>query len=276
MIHITPWLMVFCGLIFIIYAQNDWMPRHRFFVPILPFVFLIMVHGIFELFQLIQTKKSIVVLFSVVIIGMCGGNYLSWQLFAPEPIRHPSERTLARQGRAFWFVDVPHQISHFEFELEDFSLYVVKNVPAGEYIFLRDIGLPGYLSMNPICDTVGLVTPIFAQARSADRKTAEKIIVDEIEKRKPACIRVVLLDKKPNTPDQLIYRWLETNPTGKIRYRRILEMDKRKHGRSIYVYLRTNLPEVNARGRLTELMQRFPEYRQKVLSELDAMVDYTR
>ena len=79
------WLVPLCGMIFILYARGDWMPRYRFFVPILPFLCLFLANGIVELLVAARRYRTLFVVAAVATVVGLGG-YGWFQLFRGDPV----------------------------------------------------------------------------------------------------------------------------------------------------------------------------------------------
>jgi hypothetical protein len=250
------WLVPLCGLMFVLYAKNDWMPRHRYFVPMLPFICLLVAYGLGELLRLVRKKKAWMLVWCVVCGTLCV-DYCRAQMFGGEYKRNPKWRTLAHGERGFWFFDVPENATRRNYPLQSTALFILANVPPNETVCLRDIGFPGFLSMNPIWDTAGLITPAAARVRRDGSDEVQEMMFEELLEIQPACF-VLMPASKAAGADEEIYTWLETNAVARSRYKCV------DNSNGTAVYLRRNLDPVDPTRRLRAAMIRFPEYSQRL------------
>jgi hypothetical protein len=262
-LRMTLWMAPVCGLVFVLYARGDWMPRHRFFVPMLGFICLLVGYGFGELLRLARRSRVGVLVWCVVCGAVCI-DYSRIQMFAGEPSRLGGRLMLARESRGFWFFDVPGQLSRRDYPLEKSALFILAHLPPGETICLRDIGFPGYLSMNPIWDTAGLVTPTAARARRDTSQEMRDALFAELRSVRPGCFRLVLPKNRPQHLNHRIHSWLETDPVARSLYQRVHPPPRIKKDASVVIYLRKDLPEVDYAERLRGALVRFPEYRDRI------------
>ena len=55
---------------------------------------------------------------------------------------------------------MPGRVGQLTYAFEDQAWMLLKHVPKGEVIATGNLGFVGYLTMNPIWDVYGLVTPV--------------------------------------------------------------------------------------------------------------------
>jgi hypothetical protein len=191
-------------------------------------------------------------------------DYARVQMFAGEPggweNRQNRESKLPKQERGWWFGDVPSQLTHLDYPLENSALFILANIPEGETICMRDIGFPGYMSMNPIWDTAGLVTPTAARARRDRSDEMQAEMVAELLRVRPAVFRLVLPRDRVKHINWRLYRWLSEDPVAKSIYRRARPRGEVQDTTTLVVYLRRDLPDVDYDARLGKTMERLPAY----------------
>jgi hypothetical protein len=270
-LRIALWLIPACGLVFVLYARSDWMPRNRFFIPILPLLSLWVGYGLGELLRAAR-GRSAAFLVCALMMAVFGLNYVGAQMFAGEPGGHLEtlnrESKMPRQGRGFWFFDVPERLSMREYPLENSAMFMLRKIPPGETICLRDIGFPGYLTMNPIWDTAGLVTPTAARARRDRSTKMQQAMFDELLAIRPAAFRLILPKGRRRHINWRIQSWLETDPAARVEYERVRPRSELTEDTSLVVYLRRDLPEVDFAERLDEALVRLPEYADRAREKL--------
>lgn len=266
------WLVPLCGLVFVVYAKGDWMPRHRFFVPFLPVLCLTIGYGaaaLREASRRLAAGPAVV----AAILALLAADYTRVQLFAGEPggweDRANRDSKLPKQPRGLWFFDVPGQLGYREWPLENSALFLLANVPAGETVVMRDIGFPGFLGMNRIWDTAGLVTPTAARARR-DRsdEMAEEMFAELLELR-PAFFRLVLPSERSRHINWRIHEWLEGDPRASALYRRVRPRGEIKPSTTLVVYRRKGLVVPSYPERLAEALVRLPEYTRRARERLE-------
>jgi hypothetical protein len=64
-----------------------------------------------------------------------------------------------------WWKDVPKNLHQRDWPLEMMALSILGHTNPNERVVIKDIGFPGFLTMNPIWDQAGLVTPVAAELR---------------------------------------------------------------------------------------------------------------
>jgi hypothetical protein len=246
------WVVPFCGLIFVLYAHGDWMPRHRLFVPVLPFICMAIAFGLGEWLRLARRRRGWVALWLLVCAASCV-DYARVQIFGGWPV----STSLATSARGNWFTEVPAQLSRRIYPQASPARFILDTVPAGETVCIRDIGFPGYLGMNPIWDVAGLVTPTAARSRHDKSPEAHRALTEELLAVRPALFRLYV----PPGRDFLANRidaWLQADPVASSLYR---ELRRGREGeRTLVIYLRRDLPEFDAAARLREARARIPSY----------------
>jgi hypothetical protein len=232
--------------IFVLYAWSDWMPRFRFMVPMLPALFLLVSYGVLQSAELLRTRSArgaSVAVLAVLVLG-----YVQHQAFAPyykhrmrESYVFPSEA----RGTA-WFTEVPANLGRRNWPLESMARMILDLAPEGETVVIWDIGFPGLLSMNPIWDLGGLVTPAAARF-SADDPVSRQAALDDLFRRRPVLMVI---------PNRGIVRGFDRAIRDDPRsadYERT-ELD------TIAQYLRKDRAAHVPAQRIRAAMQRFPEY----------------
>lgn len=241
----AAWVPLMSGTIFLLYAWRDWMPRFRFMVPILPALFLLVAHGVLELARLPRSRAarsaSLAVLAAVVL------GYGQHQMFAPYYKYRPRQTyVFPTQARGLaWFAEVPANLGRRIWPLEGVARLILELAPEGETVAICDIGFPGFLSMNPIWDLAGLVTPAAARF-SPDDPASRQEALDDLFRREPVLMMI------PFRGDiRAFERALRDDPRA--------ESYERTESESSVQYLRKNRPSVPAQ-RLRAAALRYPEY----------------
>jgi arabinofuranosyltransferase len=269
------WLIPLCGMIFVLYARFDWMPRNRFFVPFLPFLCLLIAHGLVELRERARRQRFGPLAWTLVCVVLFV-DYAGTQSFAGEP-RSPGsepkiferESKMPTQERGFWFSEVPARLFQRDYPLENSANFILSNIPEGEPVVLRDIGFPGYLGMNPIWDTAGLVTPTAAKARRDRSDEMQQKMFDELLELRPGCFRLIMPRERDNHINRRLQEWLESDPVASRLYRRVRPVGDLKKDFYLAVYLRNDLGGVDYEARLAAALERLPEYRARAISRAE-------
>jgi hypothetical protein len=139
---------------------------------------------------------------------------------------------------------------------------LLRSVPAGETLSAVSIGFIGFLTMNPIYDLGGLLTPLAARARFDDSVEVWDAFVAELLSTRPAHIYLVL--RQGGLPFELDAR-LKDHPVVRRNYFRAVH-DKPAGGS--VVYLRRELPPVDLERRLADVLHYFPEYQERATEML--------
>jgi hypothetical protein len=254
-LRLCLWLVPVCGLIFVLYARLDWMPRHRLFVPVIPFVCMLVAFGMGELLQRARGRTV-----WVVALGLaCATATFDYARFQLVGGNKPGRGLVLSRRNLDWFLDVPHHLSYQSHRLQGVARFLLRNVPPGEPVCLRDIGLPGYLTMNPIWDLPGLVTPSAARAKRDSSPESLEALYDELIRLRPGCFYLDL----PPAGESLgtrIALWLRTDPEISAQYREASRFRKAAFG-SVVVYLRRDLPAFDIEARMHEARARVPDWR---------------
>lgn len=254
----AAWLPTLCGTFFVAYAQDDWMPRYRLLVPILPFLALLLGHGIGESVELVRRFRGgrVALLF---VLLVAGSNYVHHQSFAGHANRMGHAVGVGREQRDRWFLDVPGHVRRRQYFQERVALTMLQNLPENETMALRDLGFPGYLCGNPVWDTAGLMTPSVARARHDSTREASAAMFEDLLRVRPGCIFLVLQPRQAEQrPINLqLDAWLQQDERARAQYRR---QAGREGATSVVTYWRNDLPEVDAERRLADARRRLPGY----------------
>jgi hypothetical protein len=174
------------GLAFVLYAGVDWMPRFRFFVPALPFLFGALAHGSLELLERARARSTGLARVAAIALAALGLECARYQLFGTSARDRDGFRTADAQ-RGFWPVQVWGRLGQLVWPQESMALSILHRVPEGDTVAIADIGFPGYLSANPIFDLRGLVTPAVARWRHAPALEREAMLA-ALREARPAYI----------------------------------------------------------------------------------------
>jgi len=245
---------------FVLYAQSDWMPRYRLWIPALPFVCALVGCGTAEIAR--RLGRSLVRRLAVwAVSGVLLAQFALNESFAAYALGGP--RTLASQGKSLtWWRHVPAQLSQRFYPMEAVAQSLLRIVPEGETISAVSIGFIGFLTMNPIYDLGGLLTPLAARARFDDSPEVWDAFVAELLSARPAHIYLVL--RQGGLPFELEAR-LKDHPVIRGSYRRGY-YDKPVGGSVAYV--RRDLPPVDLEQRLAGVLRYFPEYGERAAEML--------
>ena len=69
LLPVVVWLPLACGLAFVLHAQNDWMPRYRLLVPIIPFLSVMLGHAVGALYQWARRSPMRVLIWCLAVGG---------------------------------------------------------------------------------------------------------------------------------------------------------------------------------------------------------------
>jgi len=254
------WAPLFGASFFVLYAQSDWMPRYRLWIPALPFLCALVASGIVTIAR--RTGRSR--FRRLVVWSACGVFLVQFALhesFDAYALGGP--RTLGSQGKSIaWWSQVPAQLSQRTYPMEPLARSLLRLVPEGQTISAVSIGFIGFLTMNPIYDLGGLLTPLAARARFDDSPEVWDAFVAELLSTRPAHIYLVL--RHGGLPFELEAR-LKDHPVIRRSYRRGF-YDKPAGGS--VAYLRRDLPPVDLEQRLADVLRYFPEYRERAMEML--------
>jgi len=255
----TLWMVPACGLIFVFYAQHDWMPLYRFFVPVLPFISLLVGFGFYEILCFFSKYRVWATIWCIIFV-LAGADYIRYQAFGGEDKPRLSNFGLVKKNRGFWFLNVPSRIAKKIYPQEEFAFLLLRSVPPGEYISLRDIGFVGYLTMNPVWDTAGLVNDTVARARHDKSRETQQAMYDEMLSVQPGCF-LLRLNKDIHAINYRTHSFLQNDPVAMKTYH--LDHMTGKNPKVAF-YLRSDLPEVNLAERLEQAALHYPEYRERL------------
>jgi hypothetical protein len=185
----AAWVPLASGTIFLLYAWRDWMPRFRFMVPMLPALFLLVAHGVLELAELPRSRAARAA--SLAVLALVVLAYARHQVFAPYyKQRERQTYVLPTQARgAAWLAEVPANLGRRNWPLEGVARTILELTAEGETVAICDIGFPGFLTMNPIWDLAGLVTPAAARF-SLDDPAARQEALDDLFRRQPVLMMI--------------------------------------------------------------------------------------
>lgn len=253
------------GLVFAVWVRSDFMPRDRLLVPLLPFVFAALAVAARGVVHACRYDSSgtprpsglaAATLAGLLLAGF-SGHYAYVQSTASydDAPEHPGMRPiLPRRARESWIFTPRGPLFAYELPVAPLAQWIVTNVPEGEEVVIRKIGLPGYLGMNPIFDTVGLVTPVAARARGAIGRPNTDVVLDALRERKPGAMILTRSDNL-SALDARIDAWMRSDPQMTADYRAI---DVPTGVQSWSVWLRRDLEPVDVEARLTAARERLP------------------
>lgn len=182
-------LPALAGLAFVLYAGVDWMPRFRFFVPVLPFLYGALAHGSLELLQRARAVSPWLARVAAVALAALGLECARFQLFGTTTARDRPGFAAADEARGFWPVRVRERLGELDWPQEAMALSILHTVPEGDTVAIADIGFPGYLTANPIFDLRGLVTPAVARWRHEPEREREALLA-ALREARPAYILI--------------------------------------------------------------------------------------
>lgn len=185
------WSLIICYWGFAIAAGGDWMPHHRFFVPILPLMIVIVMEGGIELFRLLGGRGVLARMSAS--YGEKGKGIMLGALFLLLLFARPTA----------YFIDLPQlweetrgaPLTYFRAQLRRFlqppaevvevaalGKWMRENLPTGSTIALEDIGMIPYYSGLRTIDAFGLTDPHIARLPGLMH---QKYDVDYILSREP-------------------------------------------------------------------------------------------
>jgi len=246
----AAWVPVVSGSIFALYAWSDWMPRFRFMVPMLPALFLLMAHGVLELAELPRSRAARAASLAVLAALVLG--YGQHEMFAPY-YKYKERQTYVfpTEARgAAWLAEVPANLGRRIWPLQVPARQILDLSAEGETVAITDIGFPGFLSMNPIWDLAGLVTPAAARFSPGDPASRQEAL-DDLFGRQPALMLI---------PFRGIFKEFDRA----IREDPRAERYERREFESGVQYLRKDRPPNDPVQRLRAAALRYPEYASEV------------
>lgn len=165
------WFVVICYWIFAISSGGDWMPNHRFFIPILPLMIVIALEGAVELFALlggwqitarmeesyhrIAKGIALVALALLLVVAHPVAYFIDFGQLLVATKRAPI--TYFKQ-RVKEFLSPPPEVV----EVAALGQRMRENLPADSTIALEDIGMIPYYSGFKTIDAFGLTDPHIA------------------------------------------------------------------------------------------------------------------
>lgn len=255
------------GLFFVAWVRHDWMPRERLIVPLLPFLCPAIALALRSLIvrrppasgspgSALPMPARIAV---AAIIWTCAGQYAYVQStagidsFDEHPDRRPS---LPYRDRPQWLLTPRGPLLSFELPVEPLARWIVDQVPEGETVVIRKIGLPGYLGMNPLFDTVGLVTPVAARARARGNREPEAMeaVFRELRTIRPGAL-LLTRSEAISTVDARIEAWMRETEEMSRAYRRI---EIPSGSQAWVLYVRKDLAAVDVAARRRAAAARLP------------------
>jgi hypothetical protein len=176
---LVVWTPILSSLIFASYALWDWMPRHRFFVPTIPFHGILIVLGATRLWERFSSGRLLTLMLSLALVAPAldyGYTQMAKEGFARGGPRFPYEKR-----RWDWWKEVPRNVTQRLWPIEESTWIVAACADRDDYVGIRDIGFPSFVTMNPIWDIAGIVTETMARYRSGrGTPELEDAVVDDI------------------------------------------------------------------------------------------------
>ncbi len=169
-------------LAYIWYVNGDWMDNYRFFVPILPFIFILITASIPLVSGLFRDRRRLAVL-AVAIFSLASLIYLGYGLRVDRDSRYSRiESSLKLKNRKTWW-RAPWKLPSLGFEplLWDQTRWVLENTPDGSRTAFPDVGFFGYVTDAVIYDTQGLVNRSLSHLFHMRRQKKE-VMDDELLK----------------------------------------------------------------------------------------------
>lgn len=259
---LAVWAPALAGIVFVLYAWTDWMPRYRLLVPALPFVFLLVAHGSLELASLARRLPygglaGLPGLLGLLVPGAAFVDYARHQCFdgyGNQQTHFDAASAYALSARGSWMTEVPGRLSERLYPLEGDAWLMLELASEGEVVAIPDIGFPGFVGGNPIWDVRGLVTPAAARARHDPDEAVQRAMLDDLLAARPAYIALPL---RGDNASKLIGEFDE-----KLRGdERIEALYERRELPGKLLYLRRDAQRPDVAERLKEALARFPEYR---------------
>jgi hypothetical protein len=150
----TPILV---GIFYIWYVNGDWMDNYRFFVPLLPFIY-ILAAGSLPLSMDLAGKNRLTGYALLALLLISAGGYLGHGLRVESDGRYSRQGDLHLKWRKTWWT-APWKLPSLGFEslLWPQTRWIMENAGEETLTALPDIGFFGYVTDLPIYDTQGLV-----------------------------------------------------------------------------------------------------------------------
>ena len=243
----AAWVPVAVGSAFLLYAWSDWMPRFRFVIPFLPGLCLLLAHGLAALVRRARPGWPRGALLALLLAA--GADYAHGQCFeAYYRMRPRASYAFAAGPRGSWWLEVPRNLRRTIWPLRANAALVLRTVERGETVALADIGLPGYLGMNPVWDLRGLVTP-GGTAERLSEPAGRAAAIEDLLGRDTA---LLLFPPRPGAGLAALEAEFRADPRARRAYRR----SKTPLG---FFYVRRDLPERVGVRRIEDAFEAFPE-----------------
>jgi len=249
----ATWLPTLGGLVFVAYAWRDWMPRYRLFVPMLPFLFLMVACGLAEIHARLRHSRGPTLAFVVAVV-LALASYANHQAFGAYRSARGTIRPGLGEARGAWILELGERVGRVALAHEDETRALLRTVPEGEVIAIGNLGLVGYLTMNPIWDVYGLVTPVVARARNDSDAAAERAMFDDLAAVRPGALLLYFPEGPRVSMDVRIDRWIRAHPEFAALYER-----RELAGGGQALYLRRDLSAVDEASRLTSARSRLAQ-----------------
>ena len=166
---------VLVGLFYIWYVNGDWMDNYRFFVPLLPFIF-ILAAGALPLAGQLALKNRLAGLVLLALLLVSAGGYLGHGLRVESDGRYSRQGSLQLKWRKTWWT-APWKLPSLGFEslLWPQTSWIMENAGEKTLTALPDIGFFGYVTDLPIYDIQGLVNGSLSRLFYMKRQKREYI-----------------------------------------------------------------------------------------------------
>jgi len=255
----AAWAPALAGLTFMAYAWVDWMPRHRLLVPALPFLALATVYGVAELQRVLGRTPRLRLALAFVwllaalhaFVHQATGAYEYGRGALSPPTR------FAAAARGNWLTELGPNFERTLWPLESDAWLILNSTPSGEFVAVGDIGFPGFVSMNPIWDLRGLVTPAAALSR-AGGKQARQAAIESLLAKRPGLILMPAVSGKAiglmNSFDKRLQR------DARISAGYVRELLPQR-----IIYRRNDLVTGDVNARVERALQRLPSFRASVM-----------
>jgi hypothetical protein len=203
----------------IIWEGGDWMPGLRFWVPILPFLYLILANGLVTLYHGIRKssgqRRGLV---ASVSLGILVTLYVAL--------------SLGYTAATWWYTD--QRAEGYERAHRSLATWLQETAPPDASVALMDIGIVGYYSQLRIIDLTGLTENTIARAPGAfQEKVYDPAYVLDQEPR-----YVILVSQDGDlVPDFPIDRRIYESPSFQDSYRYLFKLIHLGNGQGPGYYL---------------------------------------
>ncbi|MCK4352009.1 hypothetical protein KAW65_01230 [candidate division WOR-3 bacterium] len=186
----AKYLYPFVGgyLIFIIYVGGDWMLDYRFFIPILPFIFILFQEGIRELSNTAFFKRRKFLLPTIVLLLIFSNFFNDYNKLFRSYFRQPCSLIKVFKG----WKESPTKI----YDRAKIGIWLKQFFPPNSLIAVEDCGMIPYYSELKTLDIVGILDPYVARLKG---RMHRKYDTDYYFSRTPDCfilIRYCSLEEK--------------------------------------------------------------------------------